>query len=75
MSVDVEDWFHDGSVAVDDPAAQRVERRIEALRALPPWRLRRGMRRVERDVGAGVFYLHPRERFVSIREAFPEVAA
>ena len=79
------------------------------LRALPPWLLRRGLRRFERDVGAGVFYLHPWEldvesptgpgparwllrigrerlaprlaallrerRFVSIREAFPEVAA
>jgi hypothetical protein len=33
MSVDVEDWFHDGGVAGDDPAARRVERNTEALLA------------------------------------------
>lgn len=31
------------------------------LRLLPPRLLRRGLRRFERDVGAGVFYLHPWE--------------
>ena len=31
MSVDVEDWFHDGGLAVDDPAAERVERNTDAL--------------------------------------------
>jgi polysaccharide deacetylase family protein (PEP-CTERM system associated) len=79
------------------------------LRLLPPRLLRRGLARFERDVGAGVFYLHPWEldadspvapspfrwalragrgrlavrlaallrerRFVTIREAFPEVAS
>jgi polysaccharide deacetylase family protein (PEP-CTERM system associated) len=79
------------------------------LRLVPPRLLRRGIARFERDVGAGVFYLHPweidpdsptapgagrwllrlgrrrlvarleallRERtFVSICEAFPEVAS
>lgn len=31
MSVDVEDWFHDGGLVVDDPAAERVERNTDAL--------------------------------------------
>lgn len=31
MSVDVEDWFHDGGLAVADPAAGRVERNTDAL--------------------------------------------
>jgi len=31
MSVDVEDWFHDGGLAAPDPAAHRVERNTDAL--------------------------------------------
>jgi polysaccharide deacetylase family protein (PEP-CTERM system associated) len=31
MSVDVEDWFHDGGVRVETPAAYRVERNTERL--------------------------------------------
>lgn len=34
MSVDVEDWFHDRGLVVDDPAARRVERNTDALLAL-----------------------------------------
>jgi len=31
MSVDVEDWFHDGGIVDVDPAAHRVERNTDAL--------------------------------------------
>lgn len=31
MSVDVEDWFHDGNLQADGPAAHRVERNTDAL--------------------------------------------